>query len=433
MPEKYGVYAQLLSSEGNVAVDNTTNVVFIGAAKCLDASGDYLGVANEPVYIASEADYETKFGGKVGDGWSLSEAVEAAFRVCNLKGIWVINVNESNEGAPTFASEAAVTPTALVGAASSMTGVYAIQKLYPDHGVVANIANIPVIHETVSVTKADVLAALKANVTKANGHWDGIIVYDVAEAAAQYNSSNIVQAASVKSAKDLADERAIANWGHVITSMSAGTVTRAISGAAVKACLYAQTDALQDGKLPSRSIGNLYLSGVKGICIIDSGAYTAPLRLSESDATDISTNGITTWLNKGGGRYFTWGDHTSAFTNGAITDERGRFDSNIRMLFHLTNRFQRVWESEIDEPMTLSMRNDILHEENEYLGYCLGCGALIGEPECVFSASNNIGTIQQGEFYFKSLATVTPPSKYLELGVAFTSEGFNVYLANESE
>jgi hypothetical protein len=433
MPEKYGVSAHLLSSEGNVAVDNTTNIVFIGAAKCLDASGDYLGSANEPVYIAGEADYESKFGGKVGDGWSLSEAVEAAFRVCNLRGIWVINVNGLDDGAPLFASESEVTPAALVGSAANMSGVYAIQKLYPDHGVVANIANIPVIHETVSITKDDILAALKANVTKANGHWDGVIVYDVEESASQYNSANIVQAAAVKSAKDLSDERAIANWGHVITSMSAGTVTRAISGATVKACLYAQTDAVQDGKLPSRSIGNLYLSGVKGICIIDSGAYTAPLRLEESDATDISTNGITTWLNKGGGRYFTWGDHTSAFTNGAIADERGRFDSNMRMLFYLTNRFQMVWGDEIDDKLTLGMRNDIIHEENEHLGYCVGCGALIGEPECVFSTDNTPGTLQQGQFYFKSLATVTPPGKYFELGLAFTSEGFKVYLDNESE
>lgn len=425
--EKYGVYAHLLSSEGKSAVSNATNVVYVGAAKCADSNGDYIGVANKPVYITSEKDYKDVFGGAVGDGWSLSEAVEAAFRVCNLSGIWVINVNTDNSGSPLFASEAGVTPSALLGDASLETGIYAIQQMYPLNGAIANIACIPVIHADVSTTKSDLLSALKANVTKANGHWDGIIIYDITENANQINANNILVPENVVSAKDLQDERAIANFGRVITSMSSGTVTRAISGAAVKAALYAQTDAAQPGALPSRSIGNIFVSGCLGVCIAQDGTYSAPISISESSATQLSADGVIGWLNKGGGRYYTWGDHTSAFSAGSVAEERARFDVNIRMLLYLTNRFQQVWGNEIDDPMTLGMRTSILAEENNHLGYCVSQGALIGSPKCIFAPENNDVTAQSGQFYFKDIATVAPPFKYAELGVAFSSEGFSVY------
>lgn len=429
--EKYGTYAQLLSSQGRSPVSSETNVIFIGAAKCLDSEGDYIGVADTPVYLTSEKDYSDIFGGSVGDGWSLSEAVEAAFRVCNIAGIWVVNVNHENAGSPEFSTEADVTGAALLGDSSLETGVYAIQKLYPVNGKIANVGCIPVFHTSNGITKSDLLSALKSNLTKTNGHWDGVLVYDVTENANQINASNIAVPANVVSAKDLQDERAIASWGKVITSLSSGTVSRAISGAAVKACLYAQTDAVQSGKLPSRSIGNLYLSGCLGFCIAPSGTYSAPISMSEASATQLSADGITTYLNRGGGRYFTWGDHTSAFAAGSIADERGRFDSNIRMLFHITNRFQQVWADAIDSQMTMQMRNDVLHEENEFLGLCVGYGGLIGNPVCIFSEDNSSDSAQKGEFYFKELATTTPPLKYAELGLAFISDGFSVYLAEE--
>lgn len=429
--ELYGTFARLLESEGVASVSTTTNVVYIGAAKCLDDLGDYLGVSDTPVYITSEKEYKDVFGGAVGDGWSLSEAVEAAFRVCKLNGVWLINVNSDNSGSPLFNAESAVTAAALIGDASLETGCYAIQKMYPLHGAIANVACIPVPHEGSGKTRDDIFAALKANLTKANGHWDGIMVYDVAESAGQINASAIVQPAAVVSAKDLADERAVASFGHVITSASSGTVVRAISGAAVKAALYAQTDAVQPGRLPSRSIGNIYVSGCLGFCLNLSGTYSAPLSMSEAVATQLSAEGITSFLNKGAGRHYTWGDHTSAFAAGTVSDERGRFDTNIRMLFHITNRFQQVWADEIDSKMTLSLRNSVLAEENEFLGKCVGLGALVGSPVCVFSNENDSQTAQSGQFYFKSLATVTPPFKYADLALAFTSEGYSVYIEQE--
>lgn len=426
--ENYGVFGELLASVAETPVSNDTTVVFIGAAKCKDNNNVSLNSpVNVPTLCTSLEDYVSKFGGGIGGGWSLDEAAEAAFSVCNLSKAYFINVNSGS-----FSSEDDVTASALLGDASLMSGVYALQKLYPDEGVIANVVCVPVFHTSDEVgseiTKDDILSALKLNVTKINGHFDGILVYDLDEASNQYNASNVVQIANIS--KDLADERAIASWGRVVTSFnSSGSVTRAISGAAVKAALYAKTDASQPGKQPCRSIGNLYLSAMKGLCVKVSGVYSPALILTESNATQLSADGITSFLNIGQGQYYTWGDHTSAFSNGLISDERGRFDSNIRMLFSITNRFQQKWRNSIDSPMTLALRNDVLAEENEYLAYLVSIGALVGDPICEFKPVDNpVENIQQGMFYFSSIATVTPPAKELKLGLAFTSEGYKVYI-----
>lgn len=409
--ELYGTFASLTKSQATTPISTATNVVFIGAAKCQNGDGDPLPGApvNEPTIITSISDYAEKFGGAIGDGWSLSEAVEAAFSMCNLSHIYVINVFDPEN----MNDEGDVTESDIIGSAADQTGCYAIQKMYPEHGAIANIVCCPL------SSSAAVVAAMKANVTKANGHWDGIVVYDCAEAANQVNARRVAQIANIS--KTASDERLIANWPHI--KSSAGNV---ISGAAYKACLYAQTDAENNG-IPKRSIGNLRASGVSYLCL--KASPSDPIILEESAATQLSADGITSFINIGGGIYYTWGDHTSEFSNGSVSDERARFDSNIRMLLSITNRFQQKWRNAIDAPMDLGLRNDILTEEQTHLDYLVSQGGLIGSPLVEFRAvDNTLNTLQQGEFYFRDLATVTPPAKVLDLKTTFTSDGFKVYL-----
>lgn len=411
--EIYGAFASLTKSQATTPISTATNVAFIGAAPCVDENDNpIVGVPiNEPTIITSVSDYAAKFGGAIGDGWSLSQAVEAAFSMCNLSHIYVINVFDPSN----MSDESDVTDSEIIGVSSLQTGCYALQKMYPKHGAIANVVCCPL------RSSADIVAALKANVTKANGHWDGIVVYDCAEASNQVNVNNIAQVANIISGKTASDERLIANWPHV--KSSSGNV---ISGAAYKACLYAQTDAENNG-IPKRSIGNLRANGVSYLCL--KAAPTAPIILEEADATQLSADGITSFINIGGGIYYTWGDHTSEFTNGSVSDERARFDTNMRVLFSITNRFQRKWRNTIDAPMDLGLRNDILTEEQTHLDYLVSQGALIGSPMIEFrSVDNTIDTLQQGQFYFRDLCTVTPPAKALDLKTTFTSDGFKVYL-----
>lgn len=154
-----------------------------------------------------------------------------------------------------------------------------------------------------------------------------------------------------------------------------------------------------------------------------------PIDIPESKSTQLSANGICAVVNYSG-TFFTWGDHTSAFSNGAVSDERSRFDNTIRMLMMILNRFQLKYRISVDSPMTLQMRNDVINEELDYLASLVAIGALIGEPTCEFAPVDNPqDSIAQGRFTWRVAATPTIPFKYGNLKVAYSQAGLSVYTA----
>lgn len=488
--EKYGVYAQLVKSLANTPVPTDTNVIFIGASPSGDLNRAYL--------ITSLGDYAEKLGGAPGDGYNLTEAAIAAFSVAGIDKVYMIPV--SND--PGFSA------ADYLGDATLYTGVYAIENLLRETPTVVNILCAP------SVTDASVIAALNTIAKKADGHWVSFMVYDLPVRDSHTNARNVIQPEAIVADKQLNDELADAVWGIVKT---AGGYE--ISGAAVRACLMAVSDA--DYGVPARCGGNLAISGIQGIIGFDDveeqeaeyaahtvevGAdassaedlhvfsdldyspklkysvepasangndWTAAIEVLESDGhpavkvtvsrnegaegaieaaipalslsgernysslfavipesagTQLSADGICSWINYGGGNWHTWGDHTSAFSAGSVSDERARFDSNIRVLIMLTNRFQLKYRFSIDDPMTLTMRNDVIQEENDHLAYLKSIGALIGDASCSFkTADNPVDNIALGQFVWSIEATVTPPLKYAKLNVAYSQAGLSVY------
>ena len=475
--EKYGVYAQLVKSLANTPVSTDTNVIFIGASP----TGDL----NKAVLITSMADYAEKLGGAPGDGYNLSEAAVAAFSVAGINQVYMIPVSNSTE----FDADD------YIGDAELFTGVYAIENLLRENPTTVNILCAP------SVTDSSVIAALNTIAKKADGHWVSFMVYDVSEYSEQLNEANAVNVDAVVKDKQLNDELADAVWGHVKTSGG-----YFVSGAAVRACLMAKSDA--NYGVPARCGGNLAIPGIQGPWIKGDGEQylmelwtdstagekvrsaidrngesfykeagysysvigipegvsdftitfdsfqkigfsytvdTAPvtfdqlklikssvpqkaINLTESAATQLSADGICSYINYGGGNWHTWGDHTSAFTAGTVPDERARYDSNIRMLIMLTNRFQLKYRFSVDDPMTLTMRNDVIQEENDYLAYIKSIGAIIGDATCSFKADDNpVDNIALGQFVWSIESTITPPLKYAQLNVAHSSAGLSVY------
>jgi hypothetical protein len=151
--------------------------------------------------------------------------------------------------------------------------------------------------------------------------------------------------------------------------------------------------------------------------------------LPEARSTELSADGICAIVNYSGS-YYTWGDHTSLFSNGTVADERARFDNNIRMLLMITNRFQMKYRTSIDDPMTLQMRNDVINEELDFLASLVAIGALIGEPVSEFAAIDNpVDNLAQGQFTWRIAATPTLPFKYGNIKVAYSQAGLSVYIA----
>lgn len=472
--ELYGVDAVVGASTLGTPVSTASNLVFYGTS-----SAWAVGV---PQLIASWEDAVEKLGCASGDGYTLTDAAIAAFKVCNLKQIYCIPV--SNSIAPTVSDVTAVLEN--------------ISDLWMKYGIIANILCAP------RNQNADVIAALVTAAKKQNGHFDGIVVYDGIQEDSQLNDDGRPVLSELTSAKvkTSTDKICICQWGYA--KLKSGDI---VSGAALRACRLALADMQNPGSLPSRCSGNLgvdieasvirgndeltnscvgqggtrytltftitqdgytdyngalfcsavvstmggdvsksdYVTFTNGVGTMDFAAgssITQPtiathnvfipvfriINAKESDLTQLSADGIDSFLNIGGGQYVTWGDHTAAFINGAIVDETGRFDNYMRMMFHVTNRFQQKYRNIIDDRLTLKVRNDILSEENDYLNLLVSQEALIGSPKCKFDElENSTDTAQKGEFYFEDFMTITPPAKYIKLKTTFTADGFVVY------
>jgi hypothetical protein len=480
--ELYGVDAQIVSSIGPTPVSTETNLIFIGAS----ASGDL----NKPYLITSMSDYASKLGGAAGDGYNLTEAAIAAFQIAGISKVYMIPVSHS----------LSFTASDYTGDASLFTGVYAIEALLRDNPTAVNILCAP------SITDATVLAALDGVAKKAAGHWQSFMMYDLPESDDQLNSAGVAQVDEIVEDKQLADAHALAVWGHVKT-----TGGYFVSGAAVRACLQAKSDADYDA--PARSGGNLQIPAIvgigrpetsesaqgKGFMIYSSGPFTKKLEfgdgdvymdwddsaeyelvsvetapdfsdcslvesdgkvaltgtctnasggcsavnfsivhpekkivLPESEATQLSADGICSYNYYGNGVYHTWGDHPSIFAGGTVSDQANRFDNNIRMMMMITNSFQIAHRFEIDQPMTLSMRNDIITYEQFKLNQLKSRGAIIGNPVVEFRPDeNSTDDLQQGRFVWSFEVTPTIPAKYLKAEVAYSSAGLSVYTQAE--
>lgn len=150
----------------------------------------------------------------------------------------------------------------------------------------------------------------------------------------------------------------------------------------------------------------------------------------ESEANELNEVGICT-LRYWDGSWRLWGGHTAAYRYGADIDPRCVFDTNILMMMHLTNRFQRVWAKDIDKPMTVSKKDEIVVQEGRYLNYLVNYGALLGTPKVTFEAKDNpTSSLVQGDFKFRHLVTPTPQAKSIETGVAYTDAGVASYFGS---
>ena len=393
--ENYGTEALLVESQGFVGVSTNTNLVFIGSSQ--------IGNLNEPVTVTSLTDASTKLGLSLGDGYNLSEALEAAFSIAGISKITCIPI--SHDKAP--AKEA------YLGDAALGTGIYAYEEMLRNAPSATNLVCIP------GVTDRDVLTAMLTLCESADGLYASYLVYDLPLTDGELNASGYVVPATIVKNKTTSNMYGTAVWGQIRTSAD-----HDISGAAVRAALMAKADA--NYGVPARVGGNIEVPSIQGVVGLK-GEEKVIAKIPRSSANELSADGICT-VRRRGSAYVTWGDHTSAFAGGTVTDELARFENRIRMNAMLKNRWVMKYEPIIDKPLTLQMRNDIVNSEQDYLNGLLATGALIGEPKCEFTAeSNKFDDIVQGNFTWNIVVTETNPLKYMLARIAFSVAGLSFY------
>ena len=282
------------------------------------------------------------------------------------------------------------------------TDLAACIKTFQDYMTRTPQVSCIVIDGGFTTTKEDA-ATILAGIKKIDGHWDATAILNC-------------NAAQDHTGKPCSSEDAVVTMGFIKTGANVLPLS------AIRAGLCARSDA--EYGAPARSGGNLPIPNAEAWGSYDSNNFTA-MPISETLATSLSAEGVCAVVNYSG-TYRTWGDHTSLFAAGTITDERARFDNSIRMLRSITNRFQLKYCASIDSPFTLQMRNEIINEQLDYLNGLVAKGALIGKPTCEFRAIDNPkDNIQKGEFKWNITCTTTNPLKYAYVSVSYTSAGLD--------
>ena len=470
--ELYGVDARLVDSIGTTPVSTETTIIFIGASPS--------GTLNKPVLITSFSDYATKLGGAANDQYNLTEAAIAAFTVANIDKCWMIPVSHSTE----------FTAADYTGDAENETGVYAVEKLLRENPTTVNILCAPSVTDIDVLEALNTVAQKAAGHWQSFMVFDLPQLSDQINEHLMPQVDEIVDAKQLESERTRAVWGSVVTSGGKVISGAAvqaclmcvsdanfGVPARCGGNLSVPSiqspCVSYKTETtythygatsigsgdahptrieIESGVYVPWNDNAVYTSLVEGCSVVEyegsvalqkvgggSTGYVYPsvketlgviqnIDIPQAIGNQLSADGICSWINYGGGNWHTWGDHTSAFSSGSISDERGRFDNYMRMQMMIANRFQLKYRFSIDDPMTLQMRNDVITEEEDFLNSLVAIGALVGSPKVEFvAADNSIDQVAQGYFTWSISTTEAPPLKYMLAKVAYTQEGLEVF------
>ena len=478
----YGAYGHLGDTIAQSATQSGTTVVYVGTAP-VNLVRDYASkkLVNHPVKLSNYMNAQNTIGRSADwDAFTLCEAAEVHFNNVfgNIGPIYVINVLDPDvhrkadattvqltfsNGRATIVSDTIIldtlvladkvegvdfnidynfnTKTVVISSVSSdakltgtvdatfyeidksvvaesdiiggvtdggeYTGLGALQLLYQEHYAVPNLLVIPKWSE-----KPEVYNAMLTNSKQINGHWDAFVLADIP-----------LTAKTIAEAKTWKNDNAYNNEASKVFWPKAKDNTGKIYNLSVLAAVeFLRADYSHDS-VPMETCGNKQIPVVAQYF----GADSKNSGFDQNTSKELTSNGISTCVFWGG-NWVLWGDHTAAYTYGADVDPRAIFDVSMRMLFHITNGFQREWGVVIDEPFTRQLKDRIINREQEKLDGYVAIGALIGHPEVLFLESENSTTdMMNGDFRWDIPVTPTPPLKSASVYVAYTDTGFSVY------
>lgn len=297
------------------------------------------------------------------------------------------------------------------------SGLAALKLLYQEQYQVCNLLAAPGWSHEPAVYNAMISAAQKIN-----GHWDAFVCADIPlEDAEAQAVDTIAKAVTWKTTNGYNNERSKVFWPQTVDNSGQVFHLSTLGMVELMRADYSHNS------VPMETCGNKEIQGIRQYF----GAEAENSGFDQQDANDLTMNGITTVI-AWGGNFVLWGDHTAAYAYGADVDPRAIFDVSIRMLFHITNSFQREWSPKIDKPMTLQLRDRILNREQEKLDALVAQGALLGDPQVLFLESENSTTdMMNGDFRWDINATPTTPLKSATVYVSYTDAGFSAYFGEE--
>lgn len=291
------------------------------------------------------------------------------------------------------------------------TGISAVDLVYLTHNMIPTIMDAPGWSHV-----PDVDAELKAASQLINGHWYAWVNSNI--------DATLSGATTMATAITWKGTNGYDGAGEAPCWPLAKNGTRIFHLSTLTTVTMQRVDYNNDD-VPFESPSNKQVD-ITGLCLDDGTAVI----FDQAQANTLNAAGIRTCVYWGG-RWVLWGPHTGAYAYGGDMDARDKFDSNVRMLYHLMNQFQVNYGTLVDKPMTRALVDTILNDFQHYLDGLVARGALLLGEITFNETSNATSDMIEGDFVFDVANTTTPPGKSLTAKVAYTTKGLDVLFGGD--
>lgn len=307
-----------------------------------------------------------------------------------------------------------VTAAEVIGTTDGMglnTGLYCVNDVYPATGVVPSYLAAPGFSSTKAIH--DAMCAVSR---KINGHWDAYIFADLplADGATPLTLATV---ATYKEANGYNAENET-----VYFPMATGTDGKNYHISVLAAANF-QGLLIQNDGIP-------YMVASNTACPVIQNLYMGAGNEGRLYDDEI----INKYLNSKGiasacfnaGEWRIWGCHSAQYNQEEAT-QINISETNMMMLFYVSNDFQARRSRNVDKPMTANDIKTIIAEEQTRIDALVSIGALIFGVVRLNADASAVADLITGDFSFIFDLTPTPIARSLKAYVNWTDEGFATY------
>ena len=309
-----------------------------------------------------------------------------------------------------------VDATDVIGTTDGMglnTGLYCVNDVYPLYGKIPAYLAAPGFSSNTSVH-----GTMYSVSKKINGHWDAYMFVDLPLTDGSGTALTLATVATYKEGNGFNKENET-----VYFPLALGT-DKKIYHISVLAAANFQT-------LLTRNEGIPYMTASNTLCAIIQNLYLGAAdtgRLYDDSVINkyLNSKGIASAVFSAGA-WRIWGAHSAQFSPANAT-QINNSETNLIMLYYVSNDFQARRTRDVDRPTTVNDIKTIVAEEQTRIDALISIGALLANSHVRLNASAKAKSdIVNGDFSFLFDLTPTPLARSLTAIVNWTDEGFTTY------
>ena len=314
----------------------------------------------------------------------------------------------------------AVSDSVVIGSTDDMglnTGIYAVKNVYALTGYIPSVLMAPGFSSSPAVH-----AALYANSRKINSHWNAWMFTDI---PISYTSGGSTVAVTLATAAAWKKSNGYNKENETVSfPMFMGTDGNKYHGSVLRAGNFLELLTEYNG-IPYHSASNTDASIISNLWL---GADSTG-RVYDDDVINryLNQNGISSAAFVGG-HWALWGAEAANYDQDNA-DDVNCAETNLMMLFYITNDFQHRRFADIDEPKTPNDIQQITAEEQEKLDGLVSAGALTYGYAYMNADAIARSDMYSGNYKFTFDVTTTPLAKSLTALANYVRDGCEVFFA----